>query len=186
VTIETHNVEDLRVYGSQVVDYAIAGERGKCFSDVLAAATIQQSYAIENLTISVSDVVSVQQTKVRELTDSLAMLVSAVTAIPTKDRKSTTASTFYSPAEMATLKENLRKYGFELELNANGLGTYGKLETMRNDVQTAVDTANNDLQRTMATLDGLLKKRDSSFQATSKIIDKNNTTAKTTIKSMGM
>jgi len=186
VTIDTHDIEDLRVYGSQVVDYSILGEGCKCFSDVLAVATIQQSNAIENLTISVSDVVTVQQTKVRELGDALVRLVSAVTAIPTDGRKSTTPSTYYAPDQMSVLKADLSKYGFNLELNENGLGTYGKLESMRNDVQTAVDTANNDLKRTMTTLDGLLKKRDNSFQSTSKIVDKNNTTAQTAIKSMGM
>jgi len=186
MTIETNKVEDLRVYGSQIVDYAISGESGKCFSDVLAVASMQQAYAIENVSMAISAVVELQQEKVRELGDALAVLVASLGSIPTKERTSSSKSCFCSAEEMYAMQATLKKYGYDLELESDGQGTYGKLEPMRNTIQTAVDTESNNLQRTMTTLDGLLKKRDNSFQSTSKIIDKNNRTAKTTIKSMGM
>jgi len=188
VTIETEYdlVDDKRVYGTKVVTYLFDGEGGKCFADVLALASMQQSYSIENLSLAYSDVVELRQKKVTELGEALATLVEAAASVPTEGRKSTDPTQVADVSKMYRAQEILAKYGITLTLRDDGQTTYKEAELTRNDVQTEVDTENNDLQRTMTALEGLLNKRDNSFSTASKIIDKNNTTARTTIKSMGM
>jgi len=188
VTIETEYdlVDDKRVYGTKVVTYSFNGESGKCFADVLALASMQQSYSIENLSLAYSDVVELRQKKVTELGDALATLVEAAASVPVKERKSTDKTRVSDTSKMYKAQEILKKYDITFTLDENGQSTYKEADLRRNDVQTEVDTENNDLQRTMTALEGLLNKRDNSFSTSSKIIDKNNTTAKTTIKSMGM
>lgn len=177
----------LEVYGTRLRDYAIDGEEGKSFSEVIAFASIRQSHSIEQVTAAMSSVVRLRQEKVNDLAEVLSVLAEALPTISTKSTSSAEDRWSSMSAEkIANANKLLAKYGMTtMSVSGSGQINYATAYKTQNDVQMALDTENNDLQQNMTALQALVAKRDNAFSTANKVIQKGNATARGTINAMG-
>lgn len=173
------------VYGTQLRDYAIDGESGKTFSEVIAFASLRQSHSIETATSAMASVVRVRQQKVSDLAEVLAVISSAIPSMPEKGDTDSRWSTISKDA-IANANALLKKYGRPtMATNADGQINYGTAYETQNDVQLLLDSESNDLQQNMSSLQSLVTKRDNAFSTANKVIQKGNATARSTINAFG-
>ena len=182
-----YNATGDSVYGVRLRDYSIDGEQGQSFAQVIAFASIRQSYSIEQATSAMSAVVKLRQQKVDDLAEVLATLAEALPSMPTDSSLSTDDRwSSISSDKIANANVLLAKYGLtQMSTNSNGQINYATGYKTQNDVQLKLDTEDNDLQQNMTSLQSLISKRDNAFSTANKIIQKGNTTARSTISAMG-
>lgn len=173
------------VYGTQLRDYAIDGEMGKTFSEVLAFASLRQSHSIEMAAVAISSVVRERQKKVNDLAEVLAVVSSAIPSMPTEGASGKRWSKINS-ADIANANALLAKYGIaKMATNGDGQINYETAYRTQNDIQLKLDSENNDLQQNMTSLQSLVSKRDNAFSVANKVIQKCNATARETINAFG-
>ena len=173
------------VYGTQLRSYAIDGEMGKTFSEVLAFASLRQSHSIEMAATAISSVVRERQRKVSDLAEVLAVVSAAIPSMPSKGASDERWSTI-SSEDIANANALLVKYGIaKMATNGDGQINYETAYQAQNDVQLKVDSENNDLQQNLTSLQSLVSKRDNAFSTANKVIQKSNTTARSTINAFG-
>lgn len=173
------------VYGTQLRNYAIDGEMGKTFSEVIAFASLRQLHSIEMATSALSSVVRVRQRKVDDLAEVLAVISSAIPSMPSKGESGDRWSTI-SREDIAAANELLAKYGLaKMATNGDGQINYATAYQSQNDVQLLLDNESNDLQQNMTSLQSLVSKRDNAFSTANKVIQKGNATARATINAFG-
>lgn len=178
-------VNDPRVYGNPIVSYAIDGVRGSDFSEVVAYASLKQSHAIESATTAFAKTVKLRQAKATALGEALATLTEALASMDPKSQDPARESGI-DAGKLRNAKEILAYYGVcVLNLTSQGQVDYAEAIRRQNDVQTALDTENNDLQQAMTQLQGFLSRRDSAFKTASRIVRKHDETAINTIESIG-
>ena len=173
------------VYGTQLRDYAIDGEMGKTFSEVIAFASLRQSHSIEMATAAISSVVRERQRKVDDLAEVLAVISSAIPSMPTKGESGDRWSKI-SSEDIANANVLLAKYGIaKMSTNGDGQINYATAYQTQNDIQLLLDNENNDLQQNLTSLQSLVTKRDNAFSTANKVIQKGNATARATINAFG-
>ena len=173
------------VYGTRLRDYAIDGEMGKTFSEVIAFASLRQSHSIEMATTAISSVVRVRQQKVNDLAEVLSVISAAIPSMPTKGESDDRWSKI-SKDDIANANTLLDRYGLaKLSTNGDGQINYATAYQAQNDVQLLLDTESNDLQQNITSLQSLVSKRDNAFSTANKVIQKGNATARATINAFG-
>lgn len=173
------------VYGTQLRDYAIDGEKGKTFSEVIAFASLRQSHSIEMATSAIASVVRERQRKVNDLAEVLAVISSAIPSMPTKGESDDRWSKI-SSEDIANANALLSKYGIAtMSTNRDGQINYATAYQAQNDVQLLLDTEGNNLQQNITSLQSLVSKRDNAFSTANKVIQKGNATARATINAFG-
>ena len=187
-TISTvYDTSSAGVYGTRFRSYTIDGVEGKSFADVIAHASFKQSHSIERMTAATSALVELRQRKVEDLAEAMAVLNEAVATISTDSSKASDERwSSMSRAKLASANEILKKYGLDaMSTNGDGQINYRTAYETQNDLQTALDTEENDLQQNMTALQALISKRDNAFSTANKIIQKGNATARATINAFG-
>ena len=178
ITIDT--VSDNSVYGIAQVNYTVDGESGKIFADAVAMAAFKVATAIEDATGSYSDVVKARQKKLDDLGTVLACFNKAEAELST-DNKSTDKA---SIKDYSYVKRMLDYY----EVNVKGLGSSmvrGDIQKAVTEVRYQIDTENTNLQQDMVSLQSYISKRDNAYSTASKIVEKSNRAASTTIGNVG-
>ncbi len=180
--IQTSVIEGGAVYGVPQVAYTVAGEGGKDYSAALAAATLKESTAIEAATASYADVVRVRERKLSDLGEIMAYLNKAYASLKVKDQ---------APGDTASVDNGhwvnttAKKYGITLVFQENSSNmTRANLMTGQNEIQYAIDTEDNNLQQDMVSLQSLISKRDNAFSTASKIVEKADHGASSTIQNI--
>jgi len=173
------------VYGTQLRDYAIDGEMGKTFSEVIAFASLRQSHSIEQTTAAMSSVVRLRQQKVLDLAEVLAVVSSAIPSMSTEGSSDSRWSSI-DKQQIANANVLLKKYGLTtMATNGDGQINYATAYQTQNDIQLLLDTENNNLQQNITSLQALVTKRDNAFSTANKVIQKCNSTARSTISAFG-
>ena len=173
------------VYGTQLRDYAIDGEMGKTFSEVIAFASLRQSHSIEMATSAIASVVRERQRKVNDLAEVLAVVSAAIPSMPNKGASDDRWSKINSE-DIANANALLSKYGLAtMSTNKDGQINYATAYQTQNDIQLKLDSENNDLQQNLTSLQSLVSKRDNAFSVANKVIQKCNATARGTINAFG-
>ena len=82
-------------------------------------------------------------------------------------------------------EKTARKYGITLVFQENSSNmTRANLMTGQNEIQYAIDTEDNNLQQDMVSLQSLISKRDNAFSTASKIVEKADHGASSTIQNI--
>lgn len=193
--IETKEVSGGSVYGVPQFSYAIEGEAGRDLAAALTIATYREATAIEQAAGAYSAVVRQRQRKVDDLGKALAGLVAAIATMDPKSndtsKRSESMTEVYEAGQLAL------KYGLSFSYAStsasydNGVFvgraqvTFANAQKARNEIQYAMDRESNDLQQDMVALQSLINKRDGQFSSASKIVNKFNNAAQTTIRNIG-
>ena len=192
--IDTTPIEGLKVYGQQMVDYAVGGDVHQAFDRAMAVAAFAEATAIEAEAEAYSEVLKMRKRKLEELGDCVSKLSRMITAMDadSSDDKYPEDS-LYDPT-LRDIKNTLGKYGVTLKITDKGppdlpvavcYVEYGDASKAKANAEYAMDNEDNDLQQDMVTLQGLISKRDEAFNNASKIIKKYNNTARSIINMIG-
>ena len=180
--------EGSKVYGVPVAEYKVNGVEGCSFMEAVAFGALRQSHGIEQVSLAMEEVVKLRQKKASDLGDALASILEVMGTMPEEMDPDKTSTTSVS-AKLVAANRILEEYDIKpMELKGDKgaeVVTYRECYTKQNDVQVAVDTANNDLQQDMVMMQGLITKRDNAFSVTNKIVSRTNKTAQSTIRSIG-
>lgn len=189
ITSYVDPAKDTRVYGTPIAEYAIDGEQGKSFAEVVAFASLRQANAVEQVSVAVSDVVRERQKKVDDLGFVLATLAEAMGSMDTEEQD---PDKRWSAASENLVKANelLELYGLKLlvldDSDEKGCRiNYRNAQPAQNDVQKYLDDENSDLKQNMAFLEGLVGKRDNSFTVANRVVSRINGMAVDTIDAIG-
>ena len=166
------------VYGVAQFEYTVAGASGKDYSAALAAASLQESVAIEDAAAAYTEVVRQREWKIEDLGTVLAALAQAIATMDPKSNDTSKQSDWSAPLYNA--RDLCSKYGITLTLSAvrlengtwQGKITYRDATKVQNDVQYAMDTEDNNLQQDMVSLQGYISKRDNAYSNAAKIVQK--------------
>ena len=177
VLIERNNIDGLKVYGQQQVDYTVSGVAHQGYDDAVRTVALKESEAIEAETQAYMDILSARQQKLSELGDALAILAKAVTSMKVKDQTSGDKSSEMA-YDLQRAQSILSKYGISLSLTDNNTKVTREQATKaQNNCQYEMDNENNDLQQDMVTAQGLVSKRDNAFSTAAKLVKKVHGTA---------
>ncbi len=174
---------DENVYGTKMRHYTFDGENVD-HSLALALASIQQSEAIESLLPVYQASIDNRQGKVAALAEVLATLAEAIGSMDATDNDTSKKSSIDS-GKLTRANVLLKKYGIEEMSLSGGQVTYKVAYYKQSDIQTALDTENNDLQQDMNQIQSLVNKRDNAFSVANKVLSKENKTAQDTIAALG-
>ena len=189
--IGANEVSGGSVYGVPQFDYSIDGVAGNDLAAALTIATYREATAIEHTASAYAAVVRQRQTKVNDLGQCLAYLVKGIATMDPKSNNTSKRSDLMS--EVYEAGQLAHKYGLTFRyasISIDGYGkraqiTYADAQKSRNEIQYAMDRESNDLQQDIVALQSLMNKRDSQFSSASKIVNKFNNAASTTIKNIG-
>lgn len=178
--ISIDKISGLTVYGVQQVAYTVDGKSGVDYGSALAAATLQSAGALEKEGVSFSAMVRLRARKLEELGEALSIISKAIASL-SKSGKLT-----HSDPNLKKADEILRKYDIgSLDLNEKWQATRDSIMMRKNDLQYRIDLEDNTIQQDMMSLQSLVKKRDTSFSAAKRLLDKINTTSDTVIANVG-
>lgn len=184
ILIERNNIDGLKIYGQQQVDYTISGVAHQGYDEAVRAAALKESEAIEAETQAYMDILSARQQKLSELGDALAILSKAITSMKAKDQTSGDKSIAMG-SELQRAQSILSKYGISISLTDNNTKVTREQATKaQNNCQYEMDNENNDLQQDMVTTQGLISKRDSAFSSAAKLVKKVNSTGQALIEQL--
>ena len=196
--IDTTPIDGLKVYGQQMVDYAVGGDVHQAFDRAMAVAAFAEANAIEIEAEAYSEVLKMRQKKLEEIGDCVTKLSRMIGAMKGGSQSSSDKypkDSLYDP-ELRSIKNTLKKYGVTLNITDEDYYimqihvqhcyvTRENAETAKANAEYAMDNEDNDLQQDMVTLQGLISKRDEAFNNASKIIKKYNNTARSIINMIG-
>lgn len=175
--ITANTINGGAVYGVAQCEYTVDGAQGKDYIAALTAAAFKESVAIEAAASSYVEVVRQRERKVDDLGTVLAQLNKAVGRLPVKESKPDNTA---SVDDADWVKRTASFYGVTLSFSGSQM-TRGNLWKGQNNVQYALDTANNDLKQDMVALQSLISKRDNAYSAAAKLVRKADRTAANSI-----
>lgn len=180
--IQTSVIEGGAVYGVPQVSYTVDGDEGKDYATALAVASLKEATAIEAATSSYSDVVRERERKIEALGEIMAYLTEAYAKLPVNNSNPSDTVTIPNGA---WVNSTAKKYGVTLVFKENTSDmTRSSLMRGQNDLQTALDTEDNNLQQDMVSLQSLVSKRDNAFSTASSIVEKATGTADSIIQNI--
>ena len=169
-------ISDNTVYGITQVEYTVDGVSGNNFAEAVSIAAFKVATAIEDATSAYSDVVVARQNKINELGRVLACFNKAEAELST-DNKSTDKA---SIKDYSYVQSVLSYYEVQIAgLSSNMLR--GDIQKAVTEVQYHIDTENTNLQQDMVSLQSYISKRDNAYSTASKVVEKCNRAASTTI-----
>ena len=180
--IQTSVIEGGAVYGVPQVSYTVDGDEGKDYGTALAIASLKEATAIEVATSSYADVVRERERKIVALGDVMAYIAEAYAKLPVKNANPNDSVTI---SNGAWVNSTAKKYGITLVFKENSSNmTRSNLMRGQNDLPTALDTEDNNLQQDMVSLQSLVSKRDNAFSTASSIVEKANGSADSIIQNI--
>ena len=192
--IQTNKIDGLSIYGVQMVDYSMDGVSGKDFGTVTALACFVYTDAIETEASAYADILRARQKKLNDLGAALAIIARVIASF---DNDSPESDDTVRDDDLLVAKELLAPYGVTLNvriLDLSGLGLGGNriiyirrddAENGRANVEYALDVEDNDMQQDMIAMQGLIGKRDNSFNTAAKIIKKVGNTGDSMLNTIG-
>lgn len=199
----------ISVYGVRQFTYSANGEDGLDFGSVVAEASLQQATAVEAQTNASVSALRLRQKKAEDLGKTLALVDKMLANFRVKGATSTDKCTIVvtpgEKEEMENARDALKKYGLDIQLTTSEEtkqscdGCKSKDEKTGNwnlecdrgsvmrgqaRIQEMMDTENNDIQQDMVSVQGLVSKRDKSFENATAVVKKFNGTADNIIKAM--
>lgn len=179
--ISTDKIPGLIVYGVQQVSYTVDGKSGVDYGSALAAASLQSAGALEKEGEAFSAMVRLRARKLEELGEALSIISKAIASLSKR------GSYTHSDPDLKKADEILRKYdiGSLTFDDDTWQASRESVMTNKNELQYRIDLENNTLQQDMVSLQSLVKKRDTSFSAAKRLLDKINTTSDTVIANVG-
>ena len=183
--ITTHDL-GISVYGVPQVCYSADGKNGLDLGDVIASVTLKQATIADNQTQAVSSAIRLRQKQLEAMGKALALVNGILAKFRVKDGQSTDKYTIEKDkaAEILKAADELKKYGYtlsaveETKKTACCGGTKYQAITItratamraQSEVQTMIDTENNNMQQDMMTMQGVLQKRDRAFDGAQDMI----------------
>ena len=190
--IQTNKIDGLSIYGVQMVDYSLGGVHGKDFGTVTALACFVYTDAIEMEASAYADILRARQKKLNDLGAALAIIARVIGSFDNDSPKSDDTVT---DDDLLVAKELLDPYSVTLNvkiLDLSGLGGNRIIYIRRDDaengranVEYALDVEDNDMQQDMIAMQGLIGKRDNSFNTAAKIIKKVGGTGDSMLNTIG-
>lgn len=175
-----------RVYGRDVKTWSVDGAGGKTFADVIAFASVRQAAAVETMTNAVGAMAELRQKKVSDLGEALAIVAEALGSMDPKEKDPDKKVSQITASKLTEANAILEKYEIpKMTLTKDGQVTYANAAKMQTKIQNALDTEQNDLNLMMTQLEGLVEKRDNSFNVAAKVVEKSNATELQTIRALG-
>lgn len=183
--ITTHDL-GFSVYGVPQVDYSADGKSGLDFGDVIANVTLKQAAIADNQTKSVSSVIRLRQKQLEAMGNTLAIVNGILAKFKVKGGQSKDEYTIKKSEadDILQAAKELEKYGYTLKIveetkktKCCGGSEYQAITITRatamraqSEVQTMIDTENNNMQQDMMTVQGVLQKRDKAFDGAQDMI----------------
>lgn len=190
--IETNKIDGLSIYGVQMMDYSMDGVSGKDFGTVTALACFVYTDAIEMEATAYADILRARQKKLNDLGAALAIIARVIGSF---DNDSPESDDTVTDDDLLVAKELLDPYSVTLNvkiLDLSGLGGNRIIFIRRDDaengranVEYALDVEDNDMQQDMIAMQGLIGKRDNSFNTAAKIIKKVGNTGDSMLNTIG-
>ena len=183
--ITTHDL-GISVYGVPQVGYSADGKSGLDFGDVISHVTLKQATIADNQTRSVSSAIRLRQKQLEAMGRTLAIVNGILAKFRVKGGHSKDEYTIEKDkaAEILQAADELKKYGYTLKIVEEtkktaccGGSEYKAITITRAtamraqaEVQTMIDTENNNMQQDMMTVQGVLQKRDRAFDGAQDMI----------------
>ena len=191
--IETNKIEGFSIYGVQMVEYTSDGVSGRDFATAAALAAFASSNALEVETSAYADVLRARQKKLKDLSDAEAIIASVIAKM---DPDSPESDDTVTDERLEKAQKLASAYGIDLHVKRTEFQlpqvtfvwfsiTREDAENGRANLEYAMDVEDNDMQQDMITLQGLISKRDNSFDTASKVLKKVASTASSIIRSIG-
>ena len=208
--IETNKIDGLRIYGVQMVDYSLDGVSGKDFGTATALACFASTAAIEMEVTAYADILRARQQKLNDLADANECIRNFISKLPTSSPESDDRIIWRTDGYIEEIVDTQQymswadkiktitsRYGLscpvkteerQVMYNVKFTWDYVRrddLENARANVEYAMDVEDNDLQQDMIAMQGLIGKRDNSFNTAAKIIKKVGGTGDSMIRNIG-
>ena len=202
--IETNKIDGFSIYGVQMVDYTLDGVSGKDFGTATALACFVSATAIEMEATAYADILRARQRKLTELADANECIRNFISKLPTDDQESDDMIAWLPNyvrndqdreyiSWASTIKTMTSRYGLSCPIRSETLMDEDVIEYVRRDdlenaranVEYAMDVEDNDLQQDMIAMQGLIGKRDNSFNTAAKIIKKVGGTGDSMLRNIG-
>jgi len=172
---------DLVVYGQVQFSFSMGGVSGYDLAHVCTASSFRRVTAVEDEIGTVSAACEARAKKLADLGNAMGAVQYTMSYIDGKMDNEEIDSHGLGSIYNTLAYYNVPDAGYAL----NNPIVISNLRTLFENLKHEIDLENNDLQRTTATLQNVMGKRDSAFSTLSKITEKLDNTVKATIQNMG-
>ena len=177
--IEVSNIPGDSVYGIAQVEYIVDGQPGLNFADAIAIASFKVATAIEDSTSAYAAVITARQKKIDQLGEVLACFDDANANLPTKSQSTDTVEI----KRFTFVKSVADYYGISIQ-GLSSTMVRGDVQKALTEVQYQIDKEDNLLQQDMVSMQSFVSKRDNAYSTASKVVQKCNRAASTTISNV--